>query len=118
MTIEFHCPHCQKLLKTADDKAGVRANCPGCGESVTVPELAMESAHADPTLVVGDVEPETARRPAAPADIAGAAGETKACPMCGAQIKVAATRCRFCGEHLTDRPTGQRTQIEAGDILN
>ena len=38
MTIEFHCPTCQKLLRTADDKAGRQAKCPDCGNAVTVPQ--------------------------------------------------------------------------------
>lgn len=37
MPIEFHCPHCDKLLKTQDDKAGWQVNCPGCGGPLTVP---------------------------------------------------------------------------------
>jgi hypothetical protein len=41
--------------------------------------------------------------------------------MCGAQIKKAATRCRFCGETLARRPRAGSwtpTTIDAGDILN
>ena len=37
MTIEFLCPNCQKLLRTTNDKAGVKAKCPGCGGPITVP---------------------------------------------------------------------------------
>ncbi|MAG94651.1 MAG: hypothetical protein CMJ48_13030 [Planctomycetaceae bacterium] len=37
MAIEFNCSHCDKLLKTPDDKAGRGAKCPGCGEMITVP---------------------------------------------------------------------------------
>src|SRR4029453_14895734 len=45
--------------------------------------------------------------------------ETRPCPMCGAQIKRAAKRCRFCGEELMeDRPAGVPTQIEAGEVLS
>lgn len=41
--------------------------------------------------------------------------------MCGATIKKAATRCRFCGETLARRPAAGAwtpTPIDAGDILN
>jgi Uncharacterised protein family (UPF0259) len=126
VTIEFHCPVCQKLLKTADDKAGVRANCPGCGQSVAVPDLAHEGAAVDSSL-----EPAEVRREALPsqasvvphdaglADSESLSGETKACPMCGAEIKLAAKRCRFCGEDLVDhRAEGLPTHIEAGDVLS
>lgn len=51
MPIEFHCPHCDKLLKTQDDKAGWQVNCPGCGGPLTVPNpggVAVEAAAVDP----------------------------------------------------------------------
>lgn len=37
MSLEFPCPRCQHLLRTADDKAGLSATCPACGESIWVP---------------------------------------------------------------------------------
>jgi hypothetical protein len=49
--IEFHCPHCDKLLKTQDDKAGWQVNCPGCGGPLTVPNpggVAVEESAVDP----------------------------------------------------------------------
>lgn len=124
MTIEFHCPHCSKLLKTPDDKAGVRANCPGCGELVTVPSLADEVAQADPTLAQAaprDGVGQEIHASESPAESESEfAGETKACPMCGKEIKRAALRCRFCGEGLDSQPTadGTPTKIEAGDVLS
>ncbi|MGH7200272.1 MAG: hypothetical protein ACREJB_06680, partial [Planctomycetaceae bacterium] len=51
MTIEFNCPECGKLLKTADNKAGVRAKCPGCGGSITVP---TQSTASEPQAGGGD----------------------------------------------------------------
>ncbi len=115
MTIEFHCPHCDKLLKTPDDKAGVRANCPGCGQTVTVPEPAAEAAHADESLA------EVQHEPHDPDVEIASPGDSKPCPMCGAMIKKAAVRCRFCGETLARRPAAGAwtpTPIDAGEILN
>jgi uncharacterized membrane protein/phage FluMu protein Com len=117
VTIEFHCPFCQKLLKTADDKAGVRANCPGCGEAVTVPVPGHEAAQADSSLTPsGDparaLATEGTGLDSVSAEAAGAPEETRPCPMCGAQIKRTARRCRFCGETLVEQ------RIDAGYILS
>jgi hypothetical protein len=38
LTIEFHCPHCNKALRTSDDKAGRLVKCPHCGDTTTVPK--------------------------------------------------------------------------------
>jgi len=106
MTIEFHCPHCDKLLKTADDKAGVSAKCPGCGESVVVPSVAESEALSDQSLSSPPLTPAADRRTPASAESADGntdAAATRDCPMCGEQIKAAATKCRYCGEDLKSK---------------
>ena len=131
--IEFACPHCQKTLKTTDDKAGAQAACPGCGELVLVPSLAGSTlagaTRAGSTSPAGEQasveqpgnEP-TADRPAtAPFPQTGAAvDDTKACPMCGEMIKRAATRCRYCGEELEGPAVGPLlpTKISMGDVVD
>lgn len=124
MTIEFHCPHCEKLLKTADDKAGVRAKCPGCGEVVTVPAPQAEAAGFDASFEEsfggasgGSPPPIPVTSPAEPP---AGPEEMRPCPMCGESIRAAATRCRYCGEVLEGAQEGEGvpTQIDAGEILS
>lgn len=96
MTIEFHCPHCDKTLKTSEDKAGRQAKCPGCGELITVPQSQspVMDAVEDISDLVEVVDDGSATPPPVPPD----SDATKACPFCGEQIRVAATKCRYCGE--------------------
>ncbi len=37
MAIEFHCEHCGRLVRAADEHAGKRGKCPTCHQSVYVP---------------------------------------------------------------------------------
>lgn len=106
MTIEFNCPHCEKLLRTADDKAGVQANCPGCGQLVTVPSAAS-----------APVADEFSGLPPYP----GATGQTQTCPMCGAMNSAGEPRCKVCGETFAgNTPTGVITNriLDVGTVLN
>ncbi len=45
MPFKFACEHCDRVLSVSSSKIGRRAKCPGCGESLTVPDkdAAVES---------------------------------------------------------------------------
>jgi len=110
MTIEFRCPDCDKLLRTSDDKAGARAKCPDCGTAVTVPK--SESEEDFDFSAFDEDDPVAEDRFASTYSSAGGAAGTAAgvtpgmknCPMCGAEIRQAAIKCRHCGEVLGTRP--------------
>jgi hypothetical protein len=53
--IEFHCPHCDKYLKTNDDKAGMQVNCPGCAGPLTIPDAPAAEATPNERIFVSDV---------------------------------------------------------------
>jgi len=113
MAIEFHCPHCDKYLKTKEDKAGRGADCPGCGERITVPEIS-DFQYQDPTAgLEGEIdygEVEVVDR------------DTKICPICGGEIKAAAVKCKHCGEEfgsvVRDDGNIHPTKIELENVMS
>ncbi|MCA9042438.1 MAG: hypothetical protein KDA65_18940 [Planctomycetaceae bacterium] len=86
MPIEFRCEHCNKLLRTADDKAGLSAQCPGCSANLIVP-YPQAPVQDDLELELEIEESRPTRR-------------RKKCPMCGAPVQGGNDRCRNCGELL------------------
>ena len=38
----FNCPKCDKRIKVAEEKAGKKGKCPGCGEILTIPVAVIE----------------------------------------------------------------------------
>lgn len=119
MAIEFHCPHCHKLLKTADDKAGVSARCPGCGDDIVVPDLSTVGEVDVPDDPIVDLGLD------ATVDVSGevpdSAGEARPCPACGALIDASSLQCGSCGERLVldaDPTPARPTTFVTSDILS
>lgn len=118
MTIEFHCPQCHKLLKTADDKAGVEAKCPGCGDVLVVPELSEGIDRHDAAEGPVIAETELFGERVLPSTMGPES--IRPCPVCGEPISCASDRCPSCGEPLAlegnDAPP-QMPHFVTSDIL-
>lgn len=126
MPIEFSCPHCQHLLRTAEDKAGLSAKCPACGEAIWVPYARDVAPPSAPPPVPDDPlgTPATPLAASAPTDAAtggrSALQDDDAeedifesppprprlppaevtCPGCQATNPALASACRYCGTPL------------------
>jgi uncharacterized RDD family membrane protein YckC/DNA-directed RNA polymerase subunit RPC12/RpoP len=112
LPIEFHCPFCDKMLRTPDAKAGRQADCPGCGERIFVPhesELSFEEADEVVESGSGDWFDQLGQLEAKPHEkrlvtassrqSTGALSDEMAdCPMCGEEVDVTAKNCPACGE--------------------
>lgn len=59
VVIQFHCPHCGKSFKVADEAAGRKGSCRGCGKTVRVPQEETSSTDELVLLEVVDEQPDT-----------------------------------------------------------
>ena len=73
MPIEFSCPHCQCLLRVADDNAGKRARCPQCNAINRIPGQSDHSATTGPARPQPAHEPTMPQVPVPPSSQPGAA---------------------------------------------
>ena len=58
MSIELHCPQCQKLIRAPDSAGGKRGKCPHCGNVVYVPTPPDESEE----IRIAPIDEEEERR--------------------------------------------------------
>ena len=104
MTITFNCEHCGKVLRKSDDKAGLKATCPDCAETLLVPSPNGDDAVASDIFLAMQKDLEES-----PPHHAG--GVESGCPMCGQQVPASAAACKFCGAVLRRR--GQSVDDQA-----
>jgi hypothetical protein len=101
--IKFHCPSCDKKLRTPDDWAARRIKCPDCGERSSVPSAVIDAVAPDVAGVDKPLELDDSRRAAsAPVEKAAApaAVSGRTCPSCGQSVAQEAVICVNCGRHL------------------
>lgn len=145
MAIEFSCPHCQHQLRTGDDKAGLSAKCPACGEIIWVPYSTGATAASTPPPTPGS-PPPIGGIPLA-SEVSAASGDEPAqadptaaqestgeiprrrpqpelvCPGCQATNDATAERCRYCGTslegvHPVDYEPPPLPAFDVGEIMN
>ena len=104
MAIEFACPSCQQMVKTADASAGRKGKCPHCGAVVQIPAPADKprraanlsppasepspkraTAHAAPPGTIEFTCTACGRQVRTPVNAAGKKGK---CPHCRAVVEI------------------------------
>ena len=58
MSIELHCPQCQKLIRAPDGAGGKRGKCPFCGSMVYIPTPPDEGEE----IGLAPIDPDEERR--------------------------------------------------------
>lgn len=140
-SIEFACPFCEKVTRVPATFAGKQGKCPGCQKVIEVPTPDVAGAQttvderppdAGDTAVYGAeaAPPVFEYRHGAPPPAGGVAiggpvvvdgdDDRRPCPSCGEPIKVAAKKCKFCGEFLDPSLRAQRRApaLEVGRLAS
>ncbi len=111
MPISFTCKACGRPLRVKDSLAGRTGKCPGCGNSILVPD--DRARPAEPPARdrrQDDFGDDFYTDTDTPRAVAAAPGRSEApprprrpCPACGEMIVRSAIVCRFCGEDFGGR---------------
>lgn len=111
--ITFECPRCARVTQVPASFAGRQGKCPGCRETIEVPDPARApllplpdggglAPLAPPALAPPALAPP-ALAPPDPALFAAMGSDQRQCVACNQPIRQAAVKCRHCG-HIDDKP--------------
>lgn len=101
--ITFNCPKCNNALVVDESGSGRLVNCPHCKNQIKIPTLAdaMDIPSAVPPL-----------------PISSASSQEKACPFCGENILLVATKCKHCGSMLTSSQSEQKAPTKPAGFVD
>jgi phage FluMu protein Com len=122
MSIEFHCFHCNRLLKTDEDKAGLQCECPECHRIIIVPDPASQEKSVPEEYLNQEEDHELHdgsfiydSRKQKPDRLPG-----NSCPQCMVSLNPEETVCPSCGFVLRKRflkPVKPKYKINANQVL-
>jgi hypothetical protein len=81
--IQFSCPACDTLVRTAAEHAGKTGRCKKCGNAMTIPRALTDAGEAP-------------RRPESP-DVPAKRARLKGCPVCKEDVRFEDPECPHCG---------------------
>jgi membrane protein YdbS with pleckstrin-like domain/DNA-directed RNA polymerase subunit RPC12/RpoP len=88
--IHFKCPHCGKHLEVDDGAAGRTVPCPQCSQNLIIPAPDREPV---PPSTIPTYIP---------------------CPYCAEDVRLAAKKCKHCGEFLDEALRAESPPLPAG----
>ena len=116
-SISFQCTKCGKACQTKSENVGKRAQCPGCGNMITIPSPQARPKTATPeqatmTELLDEMDEELAA--------------AERCPTCGQPYAPGQHRCEVCEGAAQDGPlapdplrfTKQRKQEKSNWLIN
>lgn len=121
-TLDFQCPHCDRISTVPRSFAGKQGKCPGCLEVLEVPDPdAPEDAETEVALSTPDESDDRlgagdAVGTPVESSSSGRISDRRPCPSCGEAIKRVAKKCRFCGHFLDELLGQQRRHPGIGEL--